>query len=68
MIKDVMQFVDGVKREFAKVIWPGKQELFGATVVVLVIVVFFSVYLGAVDLGFRTLAEKIFTLKRGLVN
>ena len=63
MIKDVMQFFDGVRREFSKVIWPGRDELVGATIVVLVIVVFFSIYLGALDKAFGYMAGKVFVLK-----
>lgn len=63
MIKDVLQFFDGVKREFEKVTWPSWQELMDSTMVVLAIVVFFSIYLGALDKGFGYLAGKIFTFK-----
>src|SRR3989338_1502892 len=34
-MKNVIQFLDGVKREFSKVVWPSKTELFGSTLVVL---------------------------------
>lgn len=63
MIKDIVQFFDGVRREFSKVIWPGRDELIGATIVVLVIVTLFSIYLGALDKGFGYLAAKLFTFK-----
>jgi preprotein translocase subunit SecE len=63
MIKDAFKFFDGVRKEFSKVIWPSKKELIGATTVVLVLVAFFAVYLGALDFTFRTLAGKIFTLR-----
>ncbi len=63
MIKDMMQFFDGVQKEFAKVVWPSRQELFEATVVVLVLVTFFALYLGTIDLVFRTVAGKIFSLR-----
>ena len=49
MMKNVIQFLDGVKREFAKVVWPKRAELIGSTLVVLFLVSAFAVYLGAVD-------------------
>lgn len=48
-MKNVMQFLDGVKREFSKVVWPKRKELIGSTLVVLFLVSAFAVYLGAVD-------------------
>lgn len=48
-MKNVIQFFDGVKREFSKVVWPKKKELIGSTLVVLFLVSAFAVYLGAVD-------------------
>jgi preprotein translocase subunit SecE len=48
-MKNVMQFLDGVKREFAKVVWPKKKELIGSTLVILFLVFAFAVYLGSVD-------------------
>lgn len=63
MINNMIQFFDGVKKEFSKVVWPSRQELFEATVVVLVIVAFFALYLGGIDLVFRTVAGKVFNLR-----
>ncbi len=59
-IKSVFQFLSGVNREFSKVVWPSKAELTGSTVVVLVLVLFFSVYLGIVDYILAQLAARIF--------
>ncbi len=59
-IKSVFQFLNGVNREFSKVVWPSRPELVGSTIVVLVLVVFFSVYLGIVDYILAQLAARIF--------
>ena len=48
-MKNVIQFLDGVKREFAKVMWPSRKELIGSTLVVLFLVSAFAIYLGTVD-------------------
>jgi len=61
-MKDSLQFLDGVKREFAKVIWPTKAELFGSTLVVLGLVAAFSIYLGLLDYGLAKAAERILSL------
>ncbi len=59
-IKSVFQFLSGVNREFSKVVWPSRSELTGSTVVVLVLVLFFSLYLGIVDFVLAQLAARIF--------
>lgn len=60
MLKDVQRFYSEVRAEFAKVVWPSYDELIGSTIVVLVLVVAFSIYLGATDWVFYHLAQKIF--------
>lgn len=59
-MKTVTQFLAEVKLELAKVVWPRPQELYGAAVVVLFVVVFFSIYLGCVDLFFYRIAQRLF--------
>jgi preprotein translocase subunit SecE len=55
MIKDVTQFVKEVHIELSKVTWPKFDEFVGATIVVLVLVSFFSIYLGLIDKGLTEL-------------
>ena len=43
------QFYGDVRSEVKKVSWPAREEIFGTTVVVIVAVAFFGVYLGLVD-------------------
>jgi preprotein translocase subunit SecE len=43
------QFYYDVRSEMRKVTWPSRQEVVGTTVVVIVAVFFFGVYLGLVD-------------------
>jgi len=49
-------FVREVRQELAKVIWPTWDELVGSTVIVLIIIAAFAVYLGAIDFAFRVLS------------
>ena len=46
----VSKFIDDVKNEFGKIVWPNKKQTIGSTVVVVVLVMLVSVYLGTVDL------------------
>ena len=59
-MKDILQFLKEVRLEFSKILWPSKNELGGSLIVVLLLVVAFSIYLGAVDYVFYRLAEQIF--------
>lgn len=55
-----MQFFNEVKIELSRVIWPKFDEFLGSTIVVMVIVIVFAIYLGALDFGFVHLARYIF--------
>jgi preprotein translocase subunit SecE len=46
---DAKQFYADVRSEMKKVSWPNRQEVFGTTIVVIVAVFFFGIYLGVVD-------------------
>lgn len=59
-MKDVMQFFNEVKVELSRVVWPKFDEFLGSTIVVMVIVIVFAIYLGALDFGFVHLARYIF--------
>ena len=47
--QNATQFYNDVRSEMKKVSWPGRQEVIGTTVVVIVAVFFFGLYLGLVD-------------------
>ena len=53
------EFAAEVKSEFKKVVWPDKKVTMGSTGVVLVLVFFISIYLGAVDLFIGKLVSYI---------
>jgi preprotein translocase subunit SecE len=61
----IVQFLQGVRSELSKVEWPSFQEFVGSTLIVLVLVLFFAIYLGIIDLGLSKLAKYIFTVYGG---
>lgn len=61
-LSQAKQFVVGVRQEFAKVLWPTRQELFGVAGVVLIVVTAFSLYLGALDLVIGQIARRVLAL------
>ena len=59
------QFYLDVRSEMKKVSWPGRQEVVGTTIVVVIPVFFFGVYLGLVDLLLQQGLAKLITYFRG---
>ena len=52
-------FLTEVKQELKKVTWPSKDETIGTTVVVLVLVVLISAFLGVVDISLSKVMKLI---------
>jgi len=57
--ESVGKFFKDVRFELSKVSWPGKPEIVASTVVVLVAVTFFAVFVGLIDLVFVNLIKLI---------
>jgi len=55
MIQKVKKFLNEVKVEIKKVVFPSKEELIGSTWVVIITVLLISLFLGIVDLGLSKL-------------
>ena len=55
-----MQFLREVKIELKKVTWPSRQQTLGSTLVVIVLVMILSVFLGMVDLGLSGVVRALF--------
>ena len=55
MIQKIKKFLNEVKIEIKKVVFPSKDELIGSTWVVIVTVLIISLFLGVVDLGLSKL-------------
>lgn len=59
-VTDITRFLAEVRTEMAKVIWPKTNELIGSTIVVLLIVTAFTLYLGSIDFVLARATEWIF--------
>lgn len=49
MVAKVKQFAQDVQLEMKKVTWPSREELRGSTMVVIVMVILVSIFIGVVD-------------------
>jgi preprotein translocase subunit SecE len=49
---ELRSFMGEVRTELKKVTWPGRQEVYATTIVVVVTTIFFGFYLYVMDLGF----------------
>ena len=59
IIGKTAQFLREVKVELKKVTWPSRKQTIGSTVVVIVLVMIISIFLGAVDLGLSSLIRVV---------
>lgn len=59
-MKDLVLFLSEVRVELGKVIWPKFDDWIGSTIIMLLLVVIFALYLGMIDFGFSKLAALIF--------
>ncbi|MFD0859176.1 preprotein translocase subunit SecE [Roseovarius aquimarinus] len=57
-----LQFVQQVRAEVAKVVWPTRREVLLTTVMVFIMAALTAVFFALVDLGIRSGLEGIFTL------
>ena len=55
-----VQFLREVKIELKKVTWPSRKQTMGSTLVVIVLVIIISVFLGIVDIGLSTVIRAVF--------
>jgi len=60
LINKAVQFLRDVRFELGKVTWPSRRELLGSTVIVIIMSVIVSIFIGVVDLGFSNLVSFIF--------
>lgn len=59
-MKDIVQFLGEVRSELNKVVWPKYDDWVGSTIIVLLLVVIFALYLGFIDFGLTKLTNFIF--------
>ena len=58
--KNLASFSGDVKTELKKVTWPSRKEVYGTTVVVIITVFFFGIYLFLVDIVLKNGVSSIF--------
>ena len=58
--RNLKVYYGDIKTELKKVTWPSKTEVYGTTLVVIVTVFFFGLYLFLVDQLLRNLVQKVF--------
>ena len=54
-----LQFLREVKVELKKVVWPSRKQTIGSTIVVLILTMIISVFLGLVDMGLSGLIRVV---------
>lgn len=58
-ISNGLRFLREVKVELKKVTWPSKKQTMGSTVVVIILVMIISLFLGVVDVGLSSLIRTV---------
>ncbi len=58
-ITKTQQFFKEVKIEFKKVAWPSRKQTIQSTIVVIILVIIISIFLGLVDFGLSSLIKLV---------
>jgi preprotein translocase subunit SecE len=61
----IKQYYQDVRGEMKKVSWPGRQEIVGTTIVVIVATFFFGAYLGLIDYILSNALAKVLAYFQG---
>jgi len=59
-MEKIKNFIDGVRKEMAKVTWPTQQELIDNTIIVVVFTIIISAFIFGVDQVYSTILEAIY--------
>jgi len=59
VLNKVTGFLGNVKAELGKVTWPTRQDTYGSTIIVIVLVLLIAVFLWAVDTGLSTIIRSV---------
>jgi preprotein translocase subunit SecE len=59
MINKITKFLKEVRQELTKVAWPSKDELRDSTIVVIVLSILLSAFIGVVDFGLSRITTLI---------
>ncbi len=58
--RNLITFYGDVKTELKKVTWPRKKEVYSTTLIVIITVFFFGVYLYVMDFFLQNIVQRIF--------
>jgi len=58
-MKNVGTFFKEVKVELSKIVWPTREEFIGATIVALIVILAFTLFLSVINYLFHVGAQKI---------
>lgn len=58
-MKNIGMFLQEVKVELSKIVWPTKQEFVGATIVALIVILAFTLFLSVVNYVFHVGAQNV---------
>jgi len=59
MINKITKFLKEIRQELTKVAWPSKDELRDSTIVVILLSILLSAFIGIVDLGLSRITSLI---------
>jgi len=59
-MQKILRFINEVRQEISKVIWPSREELYGSVVVVIILCVLLSLFLFIADYILNRLFEIVF--------
>jgi len=59
VLNKASEFLGNVKAELKKVTWPSRKETYASTLVVILLVLFIAVFLGAVDWTLSSLVRML---------
>lgn len=59
MINKITKFLKEIRQELTKVAWPSKDELRDSTIVVILLSILLSAFIGVVDLGLSRITSLI---------
>ena len=58
-LEQVQDYFGDVRTEMKRVTWPGRQEVYGTTVMVILSTFLFAAYFGLCDYAFRSLVQRV---------
>ena len=59
-MEKLKNFIEGVRKEMAKVTWPTQQELIDNTIIVVVFTIIISAFIFGIDQVYSTILEAIY--------